>query len=188
MRFRWLELFTGLQILSFEMWIVPSLPVALEEDKLIINLPYEIGAAKGLGIRSSVEQISPSTLNKIMKGVENGDKDNIYFYGLLKLYGISLSQDSAAAAASFLRAAQLGHKEATTAYGVSLSYGYGVKQDLVAAAKWFRTGISVGDLVRHSNFYLAGVSCVFFDKNILGRLLDAGKVKSMKLYYLLFPI
>ena len=64
-------------------------------------------------------------------GVEKGDKDNIYFYGLLKLYGISLSQDSSVAAEYFLRAAKLGRKEATTAYGVSLIYGYGVEKDKV---------------------------------------------------------
>ena len=41
----------------------------------------------------------------------------------------------------------IGHKEATTAYGISLLYGYGVEKDTVAAAKWFRQGITVGDMV-----------------------------------------
>ena len=58
--------------------------------------------------------ISHDTLDQILKGVESGNRDNIYFYGLLKLYGISLSADAAIAAQHFLRASNLGHKDATT--------------------------------------------------------------------------
>lgn len=115
----------------------------IEEDN--IDLPYNLGYSQG--IHKGTDSISRDTLQKILLGVEKGDKDNIYFYGLLKLYGISLSQDSSVAAEYFLRAAKLGHKEATTAYGVSLLYGYGVEKDTVAATKWFRSGITLGDMV-----------------------------------------
>ena len=115
----------------------------IEEDN--IDLPYNLGYSQG--IHKGTDSISRDTLQKILLGVEKGDKDNIYFYGLLKLYGISLSQDSSVAAEYFLRAAKLGHKEATTAYGVSLLYGYGVEKDTVAATKWFRNGITLGDMV-----------------------------------------
>lgn len=115
----------------------------IEENK--IDLPYNLGYSQG--IHKGTDSISRDTLQKILLGVEKGDKDNIYFYGLLKLYGISVSQDSNVAAEYFLRAAKLGHKEATTAYGVSLLYGYGVQKDTVAATKWFRNGITLGDMV-----------------------------------------
>ena len=115
----------------------------IEEDK--IDFPYNLGYSNG--IHKGTDSISSDTLQKNSLGVEKGDKDNIYFYGLLKLYGISLSQDSSVAAEYFLRAAKLGHKEATTAYGVSLLYGYGVKKDTVAATRWFRNSIALGDMV-----------------------------------------
>ena len=116
-------------------------------DKNPYNLPFEIGSRQGIGLHRAADEIAPETLSKIMQGVENGDRDNIYFYGLLKLYGISLSQDVNIAATNFLRAATLGHREATTAFGVSLLYGYGIEKDTIAAEKWFRKGILLGDMV-----------------------------------------
>ena len=86
-------------------------------------------------------------MDRILKGVESGNKDNIYFYGLLKLYGISLSVDAVIAAQHFLRASHLGHKDATTAYGVMLMTGRGMQQDKTKATTFFRRAIEMGDMV-----------------------------------------
>ena len=51
--------------------------------------------------------------------------DNIYFLGLLKMYGISLSQSDEAAVDYFKRAADLGLGDAQTAYGLTLLKGSG---------------------------------------------------------------
>ena len=83
-----------------------------------------------------------------MKGIENENKENIYFYALLKFYGISLVKDEAVAATYFYKAAMLGHKEAVTVYGVLLMTGIGVTLDYLEAKKWFRKGIHLGDMVR----------------------------------------
>ena len=146
----------------------------IEEDN--IDLPYNLGYSQG--IHKGTDSISRDTLQKILLGVEKGDKDNIYFYGLLKLYGISLSQDSSVAAEYFLRAAKLGHKEATTAYGVSLLYGYGVEKDTVAATKWFRNGITLGDMVLYYILLLLRFEIFILDTEIfIGFLLVARKVR-----------
>jgi TPR repeat protein len=44
--------------------------------------------------------------------------DNLYFLGLLKLYGITISKDVIGAAQAFEKAAQLGNPDAQTAIGV----------------------------------------------------------------------
>ena len=54
------------------------------------NLDLALGSEKGITERSA---ISTEVLQKILQGVENGNRDNIYFYGLLKMYGISVSKD-----------------------------------------------------------------------------------------------
>ncbi len=106
------------------------------------NLEIDFGAKEGLDDSSMVSQ---NTLQKILKGVENGNKENIYFYGLLKLYGISVTREPTVAAEHFLRASNLGHMEATTAYGVSLATGTGVPLDEVAAVRFFRKGTQLKD-------------------------------------------
>jgi len=93
--------------------------------------------------------ISHDTLDQILKGVESGNRDNIYFYGLLKLYGISLSADAAIAAQHFLRASNLGHKDATTAYGVMLLTGRGMQRDQTMAMNFFRRAMEMGDMVSY---------------------------------------
>jgi hypothetical protein len=108
------------------------------------ELEIDIGQQEGLQESSSIPH---ETLQKILAGVENGNKDNIYYFGLLKMYGISVSKDIAMAAQNFERASSLGHKEGNTAYGVMLMSGNGVKQDLGKAMKYFQKGVELGDMV-----------------------------------------
>lgn len=114
------------------------------EKFAVDELEVRLGENEGI---SSTSTISQENLQKILNGVENGNKENIYFYGLLKLYGISLSKDLSIAAQNFNRASLLGHKEGTTAYGVMLMSGHGVKQDFGTAMKYFRKGVELGDMV-----------------------------------------
>lgn len=117
------------------------LAAALED-----NWEIQLGQQQGI---SQTSTISPENLQKILTGVENGNSDNIYFYGLLKLYGISVSKDLVLAAQNFNRASSLGHKEATTAYGVMLMSGNGIRKDLTGAMKLFRKGVELGDMVKN---------------------------------------
>ena len=119
------------QIYAIEKFSVGELDIAFGEKE---------------GINESSD-ISNETLQKILAGVENGNKDNIYYFGLLKLYGIAVSKDLIVAAQNFNRASSLGHKEGTTAYGVMLMSGHGMKKDLAMAMKYFRKGVELGDMV-----------------------------------------
>lgn len=111
------------------------------------NTPVDIHLGKEQGL-SAGSSISNDNLQKIMQGVESGNKDNIYFYGLLKLYGISVSKDPRGAAEQFMRASKLGHAEATTAMGVMKMRGDdGKKEDFTEAVKYFREGVALGDMV-----------------------------------------
>lgn len=121
------------------------LAIASDEKFGIDNVEIQLGQQAGI---SQTSTISQENLQKILTGVENGNRNNIYFYGLLKLYGISLSKDLALAAQNFDRASGLGHKEATTAYGVMLMSGHGIRKDLAGAMKYFRKGVELGDMVR----------------------------------------
>ena len=114
------------------------------------DLDLDLGSAQGINVQDIDKNfVTQETLQKIMKGIENGNKENMYFYGLLKLYGISLAKDEVVAATYFYKAAVLGYKEAVTAYGVMLMTGVGVKKDNNEAKKWFRNGISLGDMNAH---------------------------------------
>ena len=116
-------------------------------EKIAVNdLSIDLGASEGLSKDSS---ISSDTLQKILAGVESGNKDNIYYYALLKLYGLSVSKDVRIAASNFLRASNLGHVEATTAYGVMLASGLGVPKDDVSASQYFRKAVNMGDMNAH---------------------------------------
>lgn len=116
----------------------------IAEAAKLENMDLNLGEEQGLTERSV---ISNEVLQKILQGVENGNKDNIYFYGLLKLYGISMSQDPTGAAQQFLRASSLGHKEATTAYGVIMLTGALGSVDYLEALKYFREGVTQDDMV-----------------------------------------
>lgn len=142
------------------------------EKITISELDIDLGGKAGLSTTSS---ISNENLQKILAGVESGNKDNIYFYGLIKLYGISVTKDTASASANFLRASNLGHMEATTAYGVSLLTGMGVKQDYLAAAQFFRKAVAMGDLVR-KNANITNVTLTL--TSVAERSLAAGQVSA----------
>lgn len=89
--------------------------------------------------------VTPENLRNILFGVETNNKESLYFFGLLKLYGISVMKDVHAASDSFKRAGDLGHPEAATALGTMLLKGIGVKKDYSAAVAAFRMGIKLGD-------------------------------------------
>ncbi len=119
------------------------------ERTAIDDLAIDLGDKEGL---SKTSTISGDNLKKILAGVESGNKDNIYYYGLLKLYGISVSKDLLTARSNFLRASKLGHVEATTAYGVMLMSGTGAAADYVGAVQFFRKAIDMDDIVSCSLF------------------------------------
>lgn len=105
---------------------------------------FPIGAERGI---SATSTLSTENVQKILDGVEKGNKENIYFYGLMKLYGITINRDPLGAAQQFLRASKLGHKEATTAYGVMMLTGSTGKKNYNEAIKFFREGVSMDDIV-----------------------------------------
>lgn len=118
------------------------------------ELEVNIGAERG--ISSSSSSVSPETLSRIMEGVKKGNADNIYFYGLLKMYGISMIKDVKGAASEFRRAAEKGHKDAATALGVMLLSGAMGEKDDIEAVSFLRKGVSLGDQVgcRYYHYYL----------------------------------
>lgn len=128
--------------------MIASLFVIILSSFLIVSalaskLPYDLGVE--VGVQSS-SQLSPENLQKVLNGVDNGNKESIYYYALLKLYGISLTRDETVAAQHFKLAADMGHVEAMTAFGVMLMNGVGIPLDLAAAAFWFRKGIMMNDV------------------------------------------
>lgn len=64
--------------------------------------------------------------------------DNLYFLGLLKLYGITISKDVQGAAELFEKAALIGNPDAQTAIGMMKMKSIGVKEDFVGAVEMFR--------------------------------------------------
>ncbi len=111
-----------------------SLRISVTNNNDIIDL----GAKYGLDMNSiSSRQIPHETLMRILKGSESGNMDNIYFLGLLKMYGISVSKDETAAYQNFVKAAHLGNPDAATAAAVCLMRGIGVDSDPSAAFIWY---------------------------------------------------
>ena len=53
-------------------------------------MEVELGASFGI---DKDKEISNETVQKVLEGVENGNKDSIYFFALMKLYGLSLSKE-----------------------------------------------------------------------------------------------
>lgn len=100
------------------------------------------GGDHGLTAQSS---ISSENLQKILDGYEAGNKESVYFFGLLKMYGISLPKDTAAAVHSFKVASELGHAEAATALGVMYMTGVGTERNPATAVVALRQGITLGD-------------------------------------------
>jgi TPR repeat protein len=128
--------------MRFEFFVLLSL-FALSALESVFNdlLSYEIDLRTSHGLSSS--SISHDNLQKIINGVQNGNKENIYYYGLLKLYGISVTKNITVAEENFQRAALLGLKEAATAYGMILL----TSKDYLNAMIWFENGVKLGDMV-----------------------------------------
>lgn len=113
-----------------------------------LDLPLELGKEMGIASYISTE-LSPATLQKIVDGVESGNKESIYYFGLLKLYGLSLSKNETIAAASFKRAGDLGHVEGMTAYAVMVCNGIGIEKDLSLGEKWLMKAVQRKDINAH---------------------------------------
>jgi TPR repeat protein len=109
-------------------------------------MEVELGASFGI---DKDKEISNETVQKVLEGVENGNKDSIYFFALMKLYGLSLSKEIKIAAKNLEKAAKLGHAEATTAYGMLLQHGHGVEKDEVQAMMYYRRGVQMKDINAH---------------------------------------
>lgn len=133
-------------VLRLVLFVVCIVQLLGYEKTAVNELSIDLGASEGL---SGASTVSSDTLKKILAGVENGNKDNIYYYALLKLYGLSVSKDVRIAASNFLRASNLGHVEATTAYGVMLASGLGTPKDEVSASQYFRKAVNMGDMNAH---------------------------------------
>lgn len=67
----------------------------------------------------------PAHLACVARACACGFADSLYFLGLLKLYGISVSPDAAKALECIRKAAELRHLEAMAALGVMLLHGRG---------------------------------------------------------------
>jgi hypothetical protein len=157
--FFYVFLFYLVYYLSENVSIVHSARLA-KYDGIEIDLGEELNIDRTTNVDSE-------TLKKVMSGVENGVKESIYFFGLMKLYGISLSKNTTVAASSFKRAGEMGHKEALTAHGVCLMSGTGVTMDYSLAVHYFKRAADLGD----TNAYW-----------LLGRMLLEGKGVSQPSY------
>lgn len=104
----------------------------------------QVDVGKKLGV-SSTSTVNPDVVQSAIRGAEQGSKDSMHFYALLKLYGNGVTQDSIAAAKYFKRAANLGHVEAQTAYAVMLLSGNGVSPDTSEAITYLRKAVEGGD-------------------------------------------
>lgn len=82
-----------------------------------------------------------------MSGVESGNPENIYFYGLLKLYGLEVAKDVPGAFEQFQRASTLGHKEAPSACAVMILNGQTRNKDYADVIAFLKTGIERSDMV-----------------------------------------
>lgn len=129
---------------------------------LILNLRYVLPARMSdyeaieveigkevLGTEISTAVVDQATIQKVLAGVEMGNKESIYFFALYKLHGIGLAKNLTTAALNFERSAKLGHVEATTAYGVMRMHGQGLELDYSVAVNYFRKAVALGDINAH---------------------------------------
>lgn len=135
-------------VLSMLIYVIALIGLIQVLGQTVIETPLEIQLGKEHGITQDAS-ITADTLQKILAGVEAGNKENIYFYGLLKLYGISMVKDVKSAGEQFLRASKLGHAEATTAYGVMKLTGSDAdgKRNYAEAVRFFREAVKMNDMV-----------------------------------------
>jgi len=109
----------------------------------------EVKLGNDLGVEPGQKEVNDETLKAVLDGVKVGNANSMYFYGLFKLYGISLPKDEKSAAEMFKKAADLEHAESTTAYGMMLMHGLGVALDAKKAVYYFRKGVKTGDMNAH---------------------------------------
>jgi TPR repeat protein len=110
------------------------------------ELPMNLGSEIGL---SSSSIIQPEALTRIMEGMARNNKESLYSFGLLCLYGIARPKSEVEAVKSLLKAATLGHIEAMTAYSVLTISGIGTKKDDHIAMQWLRKAVELGDINAH---------------------------------------
>ena len=106
----------------------------------------EVKLGNDLGVEPGQKEVNDDTLKAVLEGVKVGNINSMYFYGLFKLYGISLPKDEKSAAEMFKKAADLEHAESITAYGMMLMHGLGVALDPKKAVYYFRKGVKMGDM------------------------------------------
>lgn len=109
----------------------------------------EMRLGDDLGVRSGQKEVDDGTLKTVLEGVKKHNPNSMYFYGLFKLYGISVPQDEKAAAEMFRKGADLDHPESMTAYAVMLVNGQGIKEDQSKAMHYFRKAVNKGDMNAH---------------------------------------
>ena len=131
-----------LLIFSFELLIMGqrTRPKVTSE---YLQIDLSLGKKFGLEPNASIPN---DVLRRVEQGAANGNRDNIYFLGLLRLYGIELTKNEAGAVNEFRRAADLGLPEAMTAYGMCAYLGLGMETDETLAVKWFRRAIAGKDI------------------------------------------
>ncbi|CAN0366304.1 unnamed protein product, partial [Ectocarpus sp. 8 AP-2014] len=110
-------------------------------SSLADGLDYDLG--KGLGLIRGHE-VPTSVVQSVIQAADQGNRDSLYFLGLLKLYGISVAPDADKALEYMRKAAELRHHEAMAALGVMLLHGRGGSRDFGAAAAWFRLAAMEG--------------------------------------------
>lgn len=107
------------------------------------DMKFELGSEHGLTKDST---LSSDMLGRIQAGAEGGNRDNIYFLGLLKMYGVSLQKNERDAVVLLKKAARLGLPVAMTAVGYCAYMGIGMDKDDTVAVSWFRKGAAKQDV------------------------------------------
>jgi TPR repeat protein len=136
-------------LLIFVVYIVCHYVFCISAARLADFEMMEVKLGKDLGFEPGQREVNDDTLKAVLDGVKVGNVNSMYFYGLFKLYGISLPKDEKSAAEMFKKAADLEHVESTTAYGMMLMHGLGVAVDGKKAAYYFRKGVKMGDMNAH---------------------------------------
>ena len=133
---------------SLRLTEVELMEVSIGKEVLGPDLAMQ-AALTGTDAASASSSVDQTTIQTILAGVERGNRESIYFFGLYKLHGIGLSKNQTIAASNFLRAADLGHIEAMTAFAVLCMNGRGVEQDYNKAVAYLRKAVGKGDVNAH---------------------------------------
>ena len=137
-------LIMSLSFFLFLFWTQSILGARMSDFEMM-----EVKLGDDLGVKPGQKEVDDGTLKTVLEGVKKNNPNSIYFYGLFKLYGISLPQDEEVAAEMFRKGADLEHQESMTAYAVMLLNGQGVKEDRSRAMHYFRKAVNKGDMNAH---------------------------------------